>query len=143
MLINNVKSTYQKWYQQNQPRLSEKRKKQYAENPEYRQKVIEASRRRRSGDQTPPAPPVPPDGLISFEKAADRLGVGTSTLREWRRKKYFPEPKRHNRAPWLTENQVTLLAKLKECLRVNKMRPASIKLARLKEVRAFIAANWN
>src|SRR6266851_8456252 len=101
LILPKKKSSYQAWYEQNKQRLAAQRKKLYAENPEYRQKAIEASRRRRSGNQTPPAPPVPPEGLISFEKAADRLGVGTSTLREWRRMKYFPEPTRYNRAPWL------------------------------------------
>src|SRR5216117_357333 len=84
-----------------------------------------------------------PDAPVSFSEAAPRLGIGTSTLREWCRKKYFPEPKRHNRAPWLTDHQVMLIGKLKECLRVNKMRPASIKIAALKEVRASIAENWH
>ena len=120
-----------------------KRKKRYHENSEYRQRVIEASRRRRSGEQTPPAPPVPPDAPISFAQAAGRLGIGTSTLREWRRMKYFPEPKRHNRAHWFTEHQISLLMKLKEFLGKYKMRLTTTKREEWKQLRAFIWTHWN
>jgi len=142
LILPKKKSSYQKWYEQHKERISAKRKKLYAENPEYRERAVEASRRRRSGEQTPPVPPVP-DGLISFEEAAKRLGKGASTLREWRRKEYFPSPKQHNRAPWFTENQVILLGKLKECIEKYGKRPGPIKPAQLNEVRAFISANWN
>src|SRR2546423_7129047 len=120
------------WYEKNKQQLSDKRKKRYAENSAYRQRSVEASRRRRSGEQIPPVLPVPPDAPISFAEAVVRLNIKPSTLREWRRKKYFPEPKRHNRAPWLTDSQLILLGRLKECLR--KYGP--IKHAQLKEVRA-------
>src|SRR5436190_5809282 len=109
LILPKKKSSYQKWYEQNKKQLSEKRRKRYAENSEYRQRVIEASRRRRSGEQSPPVPPVPPDAPISFAQAADRLDRGKSTLREWRRNNYFPEPKYHNRGCWFTENQVILI----------------------------------
>jgi hypothetical protein len=142
LILPKKKSTYQKWYEKHKERISAKRKKLYAENPEYREQRIEASRRYRSGERTPPAPPVS-DGRISFQQAANRLGKGDSTLRGWRRKKYFPEPKLHNRAPWFTENQVILLGKLKECIEKYGKRRGPIKQSQLKEVQAFIAAHWN
>jgi hypothetical protein len=143
MLVIKKSSYQQQWYQKNQQRLSDKRKKLYAENPEYREQRLEASRRRRSGDQTPPVSPVPPDAPISFAQAAARLDRGVSTLREWRRNKYFPEPKRHNRAPWFTEHQVSLLKQLKDFFEVYGKRPGKVKEKQFKDVRAFIAANWN
>src|SRR5437763_811710 len=144
MLILPIKkSTYQKdWYEKNKERLSAKRKKRYAENSAYRQRLVETSRRRRSGEQPPPTPPVPADAPISFEEAADRLGKGLSTLREWRRRQFLPEPTRHNRGLWFSEKQVTLLGKLKEYLEeYGNCRRPQMKLAQLKEVRAFIASN--
>jgi len=139
-----LKSTYQAWYQQNKQRLAAKRKKQYAENPEYREQRLEAARRYRRGERTPPVSLVPPDALISFAEAAERLDVGASTLREWRRKEYFPEPKRHNRGLWFTENQVFLLKSLKEFFQKYGNRPGKVKEERFKEVRAFIWwSNWN
>src|SRR5205809_5288976 len=135
LIFKNTKSSYQQdWYQKNKQQLSVKRKKRYADNSEYRQRAVEASRRRRSGEQTPPVSPVPPDAPISFAEALVRLDKKPSTLREWRRMKYFPEPKRHNRALWFTENQVILIGKLKECLRKYGKRRGPIKHAQLKEV---------
>jgi len=140
LILKSTKSTYQKWYDKNKERVAAKRKKLYADNSEYRERALEASRRHRRGEQTPP---VPPDAPISFAQAAERLGKGTSTLREWHRKKLFPEPKRHNGRLWFTEKQVSLLEKLKEFYQVYGKRPGKVKEQLLKEVRAFIAANWN
>jgi hypothetical protein len=139
LILKNAKSSYQKWYQKNQKQLSAKRKKLYAENPEYRERALAASRRRRRGERTPL---TPADAPISFAQAADRVGIGNSTLHEWRRKKYFPEPKRHNRALWFSESQVSLLKSLKDFFQKYRQ-PSKIKHARLKEARAFISANWN
>jgi hypothetical protein len=143
LIFNKPKSNYRKWYEQHKERISAKRKKRYSEDPEYRARAIEASRRRRSGEQAPPIPPVPPNAPISLEEAADRLGKGVSTLREWRRYKYFPEPTRHNRGLWFTEEQLNLVQELKERLDKYGKRRGPIKQARLREVRAFIGANWN
>jgi hypothetical protein len=142
MLVFKKKSAYGAWYQENKQRLSEKRKKLYAENPEYRQRAVEASRRYRSGERSPLVSPVPPDGLISFSQTAERLDVGLSTLREWRSKGLFPEARRHNRGLWLIENQVLLLRRIKDFSKY-RMRPAKFKQARLAETKASILANWN
>jgi hypothetical protein len=130
----------QSWYQQNKQRLSDKRKKLYATNAEYRERALEASRRSRRGERTPP---TPADAQISLAQAAERLGIGVSTLHEWRRKQLFPEPKHHNRGLWFTENQVSLLKELKGFFRVYRMRAWKIKQARLNELRAFLLTNWN
>jgi hypothetical protein len=137
------KSSYQKWYEKNKQRLSEERKRLYGENPEYRARAIEASRKRRSGEQTPPILPVPPDAPISLREAAERVGAGVSTLREWLSKNYFPEPRRYNRGLWFTEKQVELLRLLKEFFKKYKMRPAKITQPMLAQLRASILADWN
>jgi hypothetical protein len=143
LVIKKKKSTYQRdWYQKNKERLSEKRKKLYAENAEYREQRVEASRRYRRGERSPQVAAVPPDAPISLAQAAKRLGRGRSTLQEWCRLKYFPTPKLHKGAYWLTEHQVTLLGKLKECLEMYGRVRGQINYARMKEVRAFISANW-
>jgi hypothetical protein len=113
-LILKKQSTFGKWYEKHKQRLSEKRKKLYAEDPEYRQRQLESSRQRRRGERTLPKPPGAP---ISFAQAAERAGIGVSTLHEWRRKKCFPEPKQHNRGLWFSEKQVLLLKNLKEFFR--------------------------
>src|SRR5437763_12353154 len=124
LFFKKPKSYNQVWYEANKQRISDERKKRYKEDSEYRERTVEASRRYRSGERTPP---VPADAPVSISEAAERVDVGISTLREWRRKKYFPEPKLHNRAPCFTENQVTLLGKRKECLQKYGKRRGPIK----------------
>jgi hypothetical protein len=106
LILKKKESGFRNWYEKRKQRLSEKRKKLYAENPEYRQRALEASRRYRRGERTLP---TPADAPISFAQAAELTGIGVSTLHEWRRKKLFPEPKHNNRGLWFTEKQVLLL----------------------------------
>jgi hypothetical protein len=101
---------------------------------------LEASRRNRRGESLPPFPAEAP---ISFTQAAERGGISTSTLHEWRRRKYFPEPKHHNRARWFTEHQVSLLKSLKELLRVYGKRRGKVKFEQLKEAVTSIGTNWD
>ena len=140
LILRKKESGFRNWYKHNRQRLSEKRKKLCAENPEYRQRQLEASKRYRRGERTLP---TPPGASISFAQAAKRTGIGVSTLHEWRRKKLFPEPKHHNRGLWFSEKQVLLLKNLKEFFRVNGRKPRHIKLERLKEVVASVCADWD
>jgi hypothetical protein len=138
MTLNLTKeSAFAKWYAKNKERLSDKRKKRYAEDPEYRQRALENSRRRRRGESSLP---TLPEGLISFTEAAERIGVGLSTLHEWRREEYFPEPKQHNGCLWFSQKQVLLLKDLKD--RVYGKRRWYMKLDRFKEVIKYTFANW-
>ena len=140
LVLKNTKSIYRDWYQQNKQRLSEKRKKLYAENPEYRERALEASRRRRRGEGNPP---TPADAPISFAQAAETLNIGASTLREWRRKNLFPEPRLHRGRLWFTENQASLLKKVKEFFSVYGKRPGKIKNDEKKRTRDAISRNWH
>jgi hypothetical protein len=133
-------SNYRKWYLKNKEAVSEKRKKRYAQDAEYRQRALEGSRRTRRGEQSLP---IPPDTPISFAEAAARTGIGVSTLHEWRRKKYFPEPKLHSGRRWFSEKQVLLLKNLKEFLSKYGKRRWNVKQERLNEVTASISTNWN
>jgi hypothetical protein len=40
LILNKKESGFRSWYEENKQRLSEKRKKRYAENPGYRQRVV-------------------------------------------------------------------------------------------------------
>ena len=139
-LILKKESRFRNWYEKNEQRLSEKRKKLYAENPDYRQRMLAASRKRRRGE---PTVPNPRDAPISFSQAAEGTGISISTLHDWRRKHYFPEPKHHCHGLWFSEKQVLLLKNLKEFFRVYGKRPWNVKQDRLKEVVASIGAGWN
>src|SRR5438270_219129 len=142
MLIIKKESAYQKWYREHKQQLSQQRKQRYAEDAEYRKQRLEASRRYRRGERTLP---VPADAPISLAQAAERIDIGTSTLREWRRKEVFkqklvPEAKYYKGRVWFTEKQVELLKPLKEFFRKYKMRPPKITQPILAELRASIFA---
>ena len=139
-LILKKESRFRSWYEKNKQPLSEKRKKRYAEDEEYRQRTLEANRKRRRGE---PTLLIPPDAPISFAQAAERTGISISTLHDWRRKHYFPEPKHHCHGLWFSEKQVLLLKNLKEFFLVYGKRPWNLKQERLKEVVASICADWD
>jgi hypothetical protein len=141
LIVKQKESSFRRWYAKNKERLSHERRQRYAQDPKYRQRALEASRSRRHGERG--LTTTPEDAPISFAQAAERIGRHVSTLHEWRRKKYFPEPKHYSSRLWFGEGQVLLLTKLKEFLRANGRKPRSIKLERLKKVVAFIEVNWD
>jgi hypothetical protein len=138
--LQKTESVFRKWYEKNRERLSEKRKKLYAEDPEYRQRLLEASRKRT---RLEPPPTNPPGAPISSAQAAERTGISISTLREWRKKKLFPEPKYYRRTLWFSEKQVLLLTTLKQFFGVYGKRRGNTKQVLLKGVIASISANWD
>jgi hypothetical protein len=55
--LEKAESVYRKWYLKHKERLSAKRKKLYAENPEYRERALEASKKYRdTGSAVAPMP---------------------------------------------------------------------------------------
>jgi len=139
LILRKKESGFRKWYQENKERLWEKRRQRYAQDAEYREHALEASKKRRRGERSLTTPPE--EALLSFAQAAERIGRHVSTLHEWRRKKLFPEPKRHNGRLWLSERQVCLLKDLKE--KVCGKRRWYMKTDRFKEVIAYVRDNWD
>jgi hypothetical protein len=137
LILKEKESSFRRWYNANKQRLSEERKKRYAQDPEYRQRQLESSKRYRRGERCLPNPPAAP---ISFTQAAERTGIGVTTLHEWQKKQYFPEPQHHNRGLWFSEKQVFLLKNLKD--RVYKKRRWYMKSDRFQEVIASTFGNW-
>jgi hypothetical protein len=141
LILPKKTTAFREWYTKNKEQLSEKRKQRYAQDPEYRERAMEASRKYRHDQSTPIVPPS--DAPISFAEAADRIGRHVSTLHEWRRKKLFPKPKHYGGRLWFSEKQVLLLTKLKEVIRVYGNRRGKAKQHQLKEMVASIGANWD
>jgi hypothetical protein len=119
-------------------RLSAKRKKLYAENPEYRQRVLAASK-----NYTENGAKSMLDGHVFFTQAAQDLDITISTLREWRRKHYFLEPKHQNGRLWFTEHQVFLLKSLQEFFKVNGKKTWKSNKYVLKDLVASVWAKWD
>ena len=128
---------FRKWYQQNKERLSAKRKKLYAENPEYRQRALEASKKHGDTEASSML-----DGHVFFTQAAQDVDITISTLREWRNKHYFPEPRHHNGRLWFTEHQVFLLKSLKKFFQVNGKKTWKSNKYALKDLVESVCAKW-
>jgi hypothetical protein len=139
LILPKKESSYSRWYKGNKGSLSQKRKRRYADDAEYRERRLEASRRRRRGERSLRTPPD--HAPISFVQAAERIGVSVSSLHSWRRQKLFPEPKHHNGRLWFDEKQVLLLKDLKD--KVCGKRRWYMKTDRFKEVIAYVHDNWD
>jgi hypothetical protein len=130
---------YKKWYDDNKQKLLDKRKKRYHEDATFREKQLDRSRKQREAKTEP----VKDGYVVPFSTAADHIGVTIWTLREWRKKDYFPEPKHRNRRLWFTDNQVLWLEKLQHFFIENGFRVSERKLKPLQELVGLIYANWN
>jgi hypothetical protein len=131
--------SYPNWYQQNKERLSAKKKALYANDPAYKAAALARSASRR-GKQ----PPVDlGEYTVSFKDAATQVGVTIWSLREWRRKNYFPEPKHQVGKLYFSQAQVGLLTMLEAWFGLNGRRPSAAKRASLEDFVCMVHANWN
>ncbi len=132
-----VTDYYKDWYAKNKQKLSEKRKKKYQEDQGYRERAIASSKKQRSNK------PQKPTGFdLTFDQAADLLGVSSWSLREWRKKEYFPSPVVYGGRMWFTAAQVELLRKLYEFFKENGRVGASI-VGKVAAITQEIASCWN
>lgn len=126
------------WYARNKARLSEKRARRYREDSAYRAKALLRSRQQRATTKS-----VVRDGYtVPFREAARQVGVTGWTLREWRRKNYFPEPRRRDGRLWFTPEQVGLLRELRQFFRQHGVRVKASTRDALGDVVALTYANW-
>jgi hypothetical protein len=129
--------SYKEWYEKNKSTLSQKRAEKYRADPEYRSKALRRSKEQRS--RRVPLPP-PPDGgyTIAFVDAAKDIGISHWTLRDWRTRNYFPEPKKRLGKLWFNQQQLALLHMLKGFFDAysNKDKEG------LENMKATIYANW-
>lgn len=121
---------FQKWYKDNKGALSERRKKRYREDPEYREKVLARNRAKKTSVTVPP-------NFISLVSAAESLGITPFVLRYWCQKEYYPAPTRLGNRDYLTRHQLSLLEPLRDFLQ-EKTRDAT----RLDNIVALIYSNW-
>lgn len=126
------------WYAKNRQRLSEKRRERYQSDPELRKRMIENATRRRAETRK-----APPDGYThTFDRTSKELGVPVWTLREWRRKNYFPEPLEFGRGVYFTQNQILLMKKLAEFFQTHGPRLRALDRGELQKIVSLIYSNW-
>lgn len=129
---------YEKWYQDNKASLSERRKKKYAEDKEYRQKAVQAARDYRASKGAP----KPDSYSLTFGDMAEALGVTLWTLRQWKEKNYYPSPLSHGGRLWFTEGQAGLLFKIAEFFKMHGPRVSGSAKSSLEDVTNLVYANW-
>ena len=128
------------WYAKNKARLSEKRAKRYREDAGYRAAALERSRQQREVKK--PSPVITDGYTVSFNEAADTLGVTVWVLREWRRKDYFPEPHRRNGRLWFSPAQVVALRALRQFFIQHGSRVTDEVRPALENLTSLLYANW-
>jgi len=133
------KSTnYSRWYEKNREILSAKRAERYKNDPEYRAKALERSvNRRKSVEKS-----LCPEGYaFNFQQLADYLDMSLWTLRDWRRKNFFPEPHRANGRSWFTEAQAEQLKKMRQLMKP-KGPPTKERAQQLQDLIDITYSNW-
>ena len=139
-MTKDTRTPYQRWFDKHKEELAEKRRKKYAGDAAYREKVKEQARLQRAKVR-PEAIPVPEQYTYTLATASEVVGVDVSTLREWMGKEYFPRPKMFGSAYYFTDDQVESLVRLGEFFAEHGAR----KGARTEEFSALkdlIRANW-
>lgn len=129
---------FQKWYAANKDRLADKRKKTYREDSEYRARALARS----AGQRAKVRGKRPPNHDVPFAICAVMLGVPTTTLREWRRKNYFPEPYHHQSKMYFSNRQVTLVRAIRNYFANAQSRPKHSDRWRLLQIIDWVKDNW-
>jgi hypothetical protein len=127
------------WYAKNKTRLSEKRAKRYKEDTAYREAAKQRSRQQRELKKAP----VVGAHTVSFNEAAEQVGVTVWVMREWRRKNYFPEPTRRDGRLWFSPPQVGLIRQLHVFFQQHGTRVTASTHAELDNTVNLVFANWN
>lgn len=137
-----MQSSWEKWYEANKDQLSASRKKRYAEDPAYRKKALAqaAANRIKRAKGKPVKKELSTHPYTQLEAAAV-LGMANVTVREWMLKGYFPRPKMFKRMFVFTNNQLTLLEKLRDFLR-EKGTKVGVNSDEFADLLAFIKVNW-
>jgi DNA-binding transcriptional MerR regulator len=87
---------------------------------------------------------VPHDEFtLPMQEVSNILGVTIWTLREWRKKNYFPEPVHRLGRLWFSSTQVQWLERLKDFLVSKGLRVRNADRKELDELVALIYSNWN
>jgi hypothetical protein len=133
------KQYFQTWYQKHKQELSEKRKKRYQTDSAYREARKSAHRLYQQLKRAT----VPEDHSITFNQAAEKLGVTPWRLRWWLGRDYFPSPAKICGKLWFTDAQVQLIASLRDQLNSSGPRISRAKKLELENLVNLIYANWN
>ena len=138
------RKTYRKWYESNGADYNEERKKRYANDPEYRDRIkaqAKETRERRKARGGVQETSVIRDGVEVYRvsAAAELLGKSPDALRSWVRKGWVPE-KTGQVHRFYTKGQIKLMQRLVDVIK--KYRYAKNYEDRLQQIVTKVHANW-
>ena len=122
-MMARTESDYQKeYYLRNRAELSRKRKERYRNDPEYRKKILEATRRRRKESVKVSARDIGrlfelPDGtmtrLFTSGRASEFSGISHAKFGRWLRTGKLPEtPYSHKHIRYFTKDQAFAIRRI-------------------------------
>ncbi|KVR21629.1 hypothetical protein WK13_34390 [Burkholderia ubonensis] len=139
---DNGDSRFSRWYDKNKDKLAEKRRNRYHTDPDYRQKIIDQNRAQKQAKRAE-RPELDPKYTKTMAEVATAMDVSVWSLREWRKKGYYPEPYEHSNKLYFTDKQVLLLKELAKFFTVYGKRVSAVTRAPLDDLIAAIAKNWD
>lgn len=129
-------AAYAKWYAKNRAVLSERRKKRYAEDPDYRARILKSAADTRAVER---GSDNAPDGYQwNQTEVCSRLGIYSADLKRWRDQEFIPEPVEAKNQLMFTEEQVQLLDKLAKYFALGGKKDDAQRAA----ITTEIYANW-
>lgn len=132
---------FKDWYEKNKERLSEKRKKLYKSDPDYRQTQVNRSRSNRAARKVIDTRPA--EYIFDTKQLTEYLGVTSFTLGSWRKKGYYPQPASFSGKFFFTQKQADQLKKLADFMQMYEFRVPEAKKPDLEVVTTLISLNWS
>ena len=108
------KSAYQRWYERNKEKVSERRRKRYRNDPEFRKKKLQYRKEQSMREKIARRKAKPEKYVYTTEDVEQILNISNWKIRRWREEGLTPEPYTHFRKHWYTETQVELMGMLND-----------------------------
>lgn len=117
-------STYGTWYERNKAALSERRRKKYQTDEDYRQNVISRQREYRSNNPPPSRAGKSNYRLVAGNKVevfrigrvGEIIGRTDQTIRDWEASGLIPKPSVESAHRYYTKKQVQMLKELADLI---------------------------
>lgn len=129
MTSNNDITSFQKWYGRNSENLSRKRKEQYANDPEFREKALARAKdyrnKKKNGHVAQKTTRYrnyngTQQQVFTTGGVADSLGCGVTTIINWESKDWIPLPIFDEPHRFYLQHQVTLMKNLHKAVETKK-----------------------
>ncbi len=135
---------FNRWYKNHKKDFNDKRKSRYHTDPEYKKRVLAASRQTREDRRKGVVKSATSQsGVVNLSTLAEDLEISVWTLRNWMANDYFPRPQIEGGGLWFTPWQVALVQLIQFFMKDNNVRRLSAAQRQdLQKVLTYIHAHW-